>query len=144
MAGAGAALAVPEMVTWVGESLPFDKPTVTAPEYAPTAAGVIVTVTPHVAPAASVVLLQVSTEVAMIEGWDKVNTPTISAVAFGLANVRSTVVDWPTLTVAAVTVVVAIINGDPAIPVSPTVVVTPAVLVGTDNVAEWLPAAVGA
>ena len=83
-------------------------------------------------------------EVAMIEGWDKVNTPNISAVAFGLVNVRSTVVDWPTLTVVAVTVGVAVVNGDPAIPVSPTVVVTPAALVGTNNVAEWLPAAVGA
>ena len=102
------------------------------------------TVTPHVAFAASVALLQLSTEVAMIAGLDSDTTPTLTAAGFGLPNVRLTVVDCVRPTVAAVTVGVVVVNGESLIPVSPTAVLTPAALVATDNVAEWMPAAVGA
>lgn len=140
--GGGEASAVPEMTACVGVPPP-DRLTVAVPEYAPTATGVMVTVTPHVAPAASMALLQLSTEVAMIAGVDSDTTPTRTAVAFGLPKVRSTAVDPPTYTVVAVTVGAEIVSGDPPMPLSPTAVFTPGALVGTDNVAEWLPDAVG-
>jgi hypothetical protein len=80
----------------------------------------------------------------MIAGCDNATTPVLTLVALGLANVRLTVVELPILTVVAVTTGVEVVNEDPATPVRPTVVLTPATLVGTDNVAEWLPATVGA
>lgn len=123
------------MVAWVGVP-PTARLTVAVPEYVPIAAGVTVTVTPHVAPEASVALLQLSTEVAMIAGVDSDTTPTSTDVAFGLPNVKLIVVDWPTATVAAVTVGDVTVKGESLIPLSPTAVLTPATLVATDNVAE--------
>ena len=128
-------MAVPEIVAWVGVP-PTAKLTVAVPEYAPTAAGVMVTVTPHVAFAASVALLQLSTEVAMIAGLDSVTNPTFTDAGFGLPKLKFTVVDWPAPTVAAVTAGVVVVSGESLIPESPTIVLTPAALVATVNVAE--------
>lgn len=138
----GTGLAVPEMVAWVDE--PPAKLAVTVPEYTPTALGVMVTVTLHVAPAASMALLQVSRDSAMIAGWDSTTVPNATCIALGLVNDRLTVVEWPTVTVVAVTVGVAVVNGaGPRIPVSPMPMAPAGAVVGTDNVAEWLPAEVG-
>ena len=113
----------------------------TVPEYVPTAVGVMVIVTSHVALAASVALLQLSTEVAMIVGWDSITVPNVSEIEFGLLKIMLVVVDDPRLTVATVTVDGVAIKGGQAIPTRPMKVAPPEV--GMVNVAQWLPAAVG-
>lgn len=74
---------MPEIVATAGVP-PTDRVRDAVPLYAPTAAGVMVTVAVQLAPAASVLLLQLSTEVAMIEGCDRLIAPTFTAVTLGL------------------------------------------------------------
>ncbi len=81
--GGGAGLAVPEMVATAGVPPP-DRPSEAVPLYAPAVLGDTVTVVVQLAPAATVVLLQLSTEEAMIAGWDMITAPTLTATAFGL------------------------------------------------------------
>lgn len=142
LAGAGAAFAEPEMLATAGAP-PMDRPSDAVPLYAPVVAGVTVTVTVQFAPAASVVLLQLSTEAAMIAGCDSDSAPTLQEVGFGLVKLRLTVVDCPTLTVAAVAVGVVVVKDDPVTPVRLTKVGDAAPTSGSSKVAVCAAAAEG-
>ena len=84
----------------------------------------------------------------MIAGCDSDIAPAFQLVTFGLVKLISTVVDCPTLTVAAVTVGVVVVNCAPLVPVRLTIagdaVKPTAPLIGTVNVAVCAAAAVGA
>jgi len=103
---------------------------------------VIVIIAVQLAPAASSILLQLSTEVAIIEGCDKLIAPVVTDVALGLVKCTSTVVDCPTSTVGAVTS--EVVNRIIVVPVRLTRTGASPPTTGTVSVAVCEPYVIGA
>jgi len=79
----------------------------------------------------------------MIPGWDRMMAPVGCVPALGFWNETLTVVDCPTVTVAALTFGVTAVKAEPDCPLRVTMDATDASAVGTVRVAVWVAAASG-